>query len=213
MPTGSRSTPTSMATKKTKAAPALRLLRKPAIDTIYQLKIVLGDVSPQVWRRVLVAGSVRLSELHDVIQIVMGWEQAHLHEFEIGGEIYGTPDPDDLDRRPIKDEHKVRLADVVRAPKDRFGYLYDFGDSWQHIITVEKILPHDGGRSPVCTGGKRNRVPEDCGGLPGYQNLLQVLKNLKHPEHDAMLNWLGGSYEAEHFDIDGINQALSALCA
>jgi len=161
-----------MATKKTKAAPALRLLRKPAIDTIYQLKIVLGDVSPQVWRRVLVAGSVRLSELHDVIQIVMGWEQAHLHEFEIGGEIYGEPDPDGLNERPIKDEHKVRLAQLVQAPKDRFGYLYDFGDSWQHIITVEKILPYDVGPYPVCTAGKRNRVPEDCGGLPGHRNLF-----------------------------------------
>jgi hypothetical protein len=200
-----------MATKKTKAPPALRLVKKPALDTVYQLKIVLAEVRPQIWRRVLVSGSIRLSSLHDVIQIVMGWQECHLHEFQIGDEIYGVPDPDALDARPTKNEHKVRLAQVAQAPKDRLGYLYDFGDSWQHIITVEKILPHDGGKYPRCIAGKRNGAPEDCGGTWGYQNLLKILKSPQHPEHEDMLEWVGGSYDPEHFDIDAVNQALAVF--
>lgn len=200
-----------MATGTTKSKPTLHLVRERADIPVFQLKIELPEVKPQVWRRVVVPTRVRLSSLHDAIQIVMGWQGYHLHEFQFGREIFGVPDPEQELGRKVEDETRVNLEDLIRIPKLNFGYLYDFGDSWQHIVTVEKVALHDGGALPVCIGGKRNFVPEDCGAPPGYSRLLRILKKPEHPEYRDMRRWVGPSYDPERFDIEGINRRLAKV--
>jgi hypothetical protein len=136
---------------------------------IYQLKIILQHIRPQIWRRILVPADIKLGRLHDIIQTTMGWENYHLHQFIIGDDRYGIPDPEFPDN--TKNETSVRLDKIVK-PGETFIYEYDFGDSWQHEIKIEKILPMDNQRYPVCLAGKRACPPEDCGGFPGYQHLL-----------------------------------------
>ena len=95
----------------------------------------------------------------------------------------------------------------------QFGYEYDFGDSWEHQITVEKILPPDAAAATValCLDGARACPPEDCGGVWGYTDLLKILKNRKHPEHGSMTEWLGRPFDAEAFDPAKANRWLRKL--
>jgi hypothetical protein len=197
--------------KKGTGQPSIGLARRPRTDRIYQLQIVLDSTYPEIWRRVVVPGAIRLSGLHQVIQAAMGWGQEHPHEFRIRGETYGDPDPEFGMGDEIKDEYEFRLAEVVRSSRARFRYLYDFGDCWWHTIAVEKIQPDDGGRYPVCTAGAGNHVPEDCGGPGGFQTLLRILADPNDDEHEETLAWVGGSHDPKHFDIDGINRKLAKL--
>ncbi|MBI5477547.1 MAG: plasmid pRiA4b ORF-3 family protein, partial [Deltaproteobacteria bacterium] len=143
------------------------------------------------------------------IQILMGWDDEHLHEFRIGEAAYG---PNLHDEGDATDEKKVRLAEVVRREKARFGYVYDFGDNWHHEILVEKIVPPEPGTHyPVCVGGKRNGAPEDCGGVSGYAALMSVLKNPKHEEYEERREWVGDDYDPDFFALDAINDALRRL--
>ena len=174
---------------------------------IYQLKIALKDIRPPIWRRVLVPGDVSLATLHRIIQAVMGWADYHLHEFAIGDVNYGPPSPSDW--YPAKDERKATLSQV--APKEgmKFTYTYDFGDGWEHVITVEKRLPPDpDAHYPVCIAGKRACPPEDCGGVWGYANLLEIIQNPRHEEYEEMMEWLGGEFDPAAFDLEVVNRAL-----
>ena len=93
--------------------------------------------------------------------------------------------------------------------KDRFVYEYDFGDSWEHQIVVEKVLvPEAGVRYPVCLAGKRACPPEDVGGIWGYAEFLEAMRDPEHTEHETMLAWIGGAFDAQAFDLEGINQRL-----
>jgi hypothetical protein len=162
-------------------------LKKVKTDTsIYQLKITLNGIRPPVWRRIQVSSNIGLPRFHDMIQIVMGWGDYHLHQFIIDGEYYGVPHPDyGLE---MKNESRVKLNQVMFAEKDKFVYEYDFGDSWEHIILLEKILPPVSGVDyPVCLKGKRACPPEDCGGIWGYESLLETIQNPAHPEYEEML--------------------------
>ncbi len=176
-------------------------------SAVYQLKVTLKGSKPPIWRRLLVRGSTRLSELHAVLQIVMGWTDSHLHQFIVGGEYYGTPDPE-WDRE-VKNERRFQLEQVVSEVKDRFIYEYDFGDDWLHEIVVEKVLtPETGMKYPVCIAGKRACPPDDCGGIWGYSDMLEALADPNHPEHDSLSEWIGGPFDAEAFDLDAINGRL-----
>jgi hypothetical protein len=179
---------------------------------IYQLKITLDGSKPPIWRRVQVPGSITLAKLHHVIQAAMGWYNCHLHQFIIGGTYYGVPDPD-FDMPPMRNEKSVKLAQVVPGAKQKFAYEYDFGDSWLHRIVVEKILPpEEGSRTPLCLAGKRACPPEDCGGIPGYYGFfLEAIRDPEHPEHDEMLDWIGGSFDPEAFDKEHVNWQLKSL--
>ena len=179
---------------------------------IYQLKITLKDSRPPIWRRILVAGDVSLAKLHGILQIVMGWTDSHLHQFTIHGRDYGVPDRElDFGHRTLS-ERRVRLFEVVYGEKDRFLYEYDFGDSWTHQILVEKIIPKEEGKHyPVCVAGKRACPPEDCGGIWGYENFLEAIKDAGHPEHEDMIEWIGGGFDAEAFSLDEVNQRLRRL--
>jgi len=155
-----------------------------------------------------------LEDLHHVIQIAMGWEDYHLHHFLIGKTYYAGPAPDgsDLDWDiEMGDERKVKLADFIRRKGQRFEYEYDFGDGWRHEILVEKVFqPEPGVSYPVCTAGKRACPPEDCGGAWGYANLLEVMADPDHPDHEELAEW-AGEIDPEAFDLDAVNQRLDCL--
>jgi hypothetical protein len=140
----------------------------------------------------------------------MGWEDYHLHQFVAGGEAYGVPDPDF--GMEIRDEKRVRLNQLTRCEKAKIGYEYDFGDSWEHELLVEKILPRQDGQTyPVCLAGKRACPPEDCGGVWGYADFLEAIGNPKHPEHRAMREWGGEDFDPEAFDLERVNDRLKRL--
>lgn len=181
-----------------------------SLTKIYQLKITLKDSQPPIWRRVQVPGDVSLAKLHRIIQEVMGWSDSHLHQFLVGATYYGVPDPDDLSE--TKNEKSVRLGELVTKPRQRLLYEYDFGDDWEHEVVVEKILDADPGvRYPVCLGGARARPPEDCGGIFGYADFLEAIRDPKHEQHDEMLEWIGGEFDPEAFDLETVNNFLRRL--
>jgi hypothetical protein len=176
---------------------------------VYQLSITLKGIRPPIWRRVQVPGSLPLARFHDVIQAVFGWTDTHLHQFFIAGETYGQPD--DFDQA-VEDESGITWAQALGTGTKRFLYVYDFGDNWEHDVVVEKIVAgNSGSERPLCLGGKRDRPPEDCGGAPGYRNFLEAIRDPGHEEHAAMLEWVGGSFDAEAFDLAAVNRALVAL--
>ena len=111
-----------------------------------------------------------------------------------------------------EDTRKVTLATLVRGEKAKFLYEYDFGDSWDHELLVEKVLPAEAEkRYPVCLTGKRACPPEDCGGIWGYASLLEAIRDPEHPEHDEMVEWVGDEFDPEAFDLDEVNRELHHL--
>ena len=176
---------------------------KPA--KIYQLKITLDRIRPPIWRRVQVSSNISLGELHGIIQRTMGWHGYHMHQFIAGDIYYGEPDPEfDAD-----DESKAKLSKVAPSEKSKFKYEYDFGDGWDHTILVEKILPAESDvQYPRCLAGKRACPPEDCGGPYFYPELLEIISNPGHEDHQDRLEWLGGEFDPEHFDLAEVNAAL-----
>ncbi len=179
----------------------------PAKSAIYQLKITLRDSRPPIWRRVLVPGDFSLRKLHQVAQIAMGWTDSHLHQFTVGGTYYGEPHPDD--EMEMNDERRFTLNRIAPREKSKFAYEYDFGDSWDHEVLVEKIFPPEPGvKYPLCVKGKRACPPEDVGGVWGYDKFLKAICDPKHEEHDSYLEWIGGEFDPEAFDLDEINQEL-----
>ncbi|MEI8230869.1 MAG: plasmid pRiA4b ORF-3 family protein [Candidatus Peregrinibacteria bacterium] len=190
-------------------------------SSIYQLKITLKQSAPPIWRRILISGDATFRDLHEAIQISMGWYDGHLHQFftekqhglYMGGCITNTSIEDIEPFEEAADEREVRLQDRLSAKGSRCSYEYDFGDSWEHEILVEKIIkPEPGMEYPVCIGGRRQCPPEDCGGLGGYDRLLEILTNPRHKEHAEMLEWLGlenqEEFDPEALDIDEVNATL-----
>lgn len=171
-------------------------------DAIYRLKVSLRRIRPPIWRRFLVPAGITLRQLHDCLQEVMGWTDSHLHQFEARGVIYGTPNPEF--GVATSNEARVRLDQVLRRPKDRLTYEYDFGDGWEHDVVLERILPPaPEARYPIVEDGKRACPPEDCGGPYGYLGFLEILADPRHPEHEEMLEWAGGEFDPEAFEIPG----------
>ena len=176
-----------------------------------EVKITLRDTEPEPWRRVLVRADITLDRLHTVIQQAMGWSDSHLHEFEIRRRRYGRVFNDPMMGSPPADERKVQLIDVA-TPKARFIYRYDFGDGWEHEIKIERVLePSADLKTPVCLAGEFACPPEDCGGVPGYENLLAVLAGPDGEEKDEMLQWIGGPFNPLTFDLDAANKRLTQL--
>jgi hypothetical protein len=138
---------------------------------IYQLSVTLQDITPPVWRRLLVRSETQLSRLHDVLQLVMGWTDSHLHEFELNGRLYRAQDLDDGELEDSEDETRVRLAHLLHQPGDTLLYVYDFGDWWRHDLVVEQIFPADPeGRYPFCLAGARACRQKTVGGRRGTRN-------------------------------------------
>jgi hypothetical protein len=191
-PTGSQPRPASQPTNS---------------GSIYQLKITLKGVKPPIWRRIQVPGEISLSQLHEILQTVMGWHNYHLYAFKADGTEYGEPDPDyGLD---LRNARTAKLNRIAPGPGSKLRYQYDFGDDWQHEILVEKVLPPEPGTQyPICLAGRRACPPEDCGGFWGYAQLLEALRDPAHPEHESLQEWVGGYFDPEAFDLEAVNQAL-----
>jgi hypothetical protein len=168
------------------------------------LKITLRGARPPIWRRLIVADSMTLGQLHRAIQAAMGWQDSHMHAFEVDGQTFGarTPEGD------FADENRKTLCSL-RAT--RFRYTYDFGDDWEHEVLIEKTVPDaDLASLPRCTAGKRACPPEDCGGIWGYEHLRAILADPAHPEHAERLEWLGETLDDDRFDMVEANAALAA---
>jgi len=178
---------------------------------VYQLKVTLDGVNPPVWRRILVEGNGTLDHLHEVIQAAFGWWNYHLHEFEVGVERYGIPDPEFSFGSPISDERRVTLDAIAKAATS-FTYTYDFGDDWRHDVTVEKVLPaEDTITVPACIDGRRACPPEDCGGPWGYEQLLAILADPNHPEHESWREWIDGPFDPNRFDPNTFAETFRAV--
>lgn len=183
--------------------------KKPSAS-LFRLRIELEGITPLIWRRFWMEGDVPLVQLHHSIQAIMGWTDAHLHDFQIGGARYSTPTPyDELDD-PSIDDRKVQMQKVLKGITT-FGYQYDFGDSWQHTVIIEEVAPqpeHPRGCAFVIEG-ERACPPEDAGGAHQYQEFLDRLaKNPRHKEVKAFLEWAGEDFNPNLFDRHAANAAL-----
>ncbi len=190
--------------------------RRQKAPPTYQLQILLNGTEPSIWRRLQVPATATLGWFHAVLQVAVGWTNSHLHQFICGEHMYADPETQlDLSESdpPALDENKFTLAELLKDVHEGLIYEYDFGDSWEHIVMVEKILPADSSKpaTAVCLAGSRACPPEDCGGIGGYLELLKVLKNRRHPEHRNMKEWLGRPFDPEFFDIATTNAWLRKL--
>jgi len=181
---------------------------------IYQIQIALLRFRPKIWRRILVPSDTLLSNFHDIIQITMGWEDCHLHQFIKNQMFYTLKMQDDFfwdEMGNHVDYKKMKISDLLKKEKDKMIYEYDFGDGWEHNIVLEKILPVDENmKYPVCLAGKMNCPPEDCGGVWGYASMLEILEQPDHEEYDHYVEWLGEDFDPEYFNKDEINKILGA---
>jgi len=204
--------------------------------------VTLNGSKPPIWRKLVVPSDLVLGELHEVIQIAMGWTNSHLHQFrlrdkslkpgpqemarlfqkgawddEFLGRMRGERvfvakvtswgDPSELEG---EDEDAFTLGEVCPKVKSKLIYEYDFGDGWEHIIEVQKIVePELGVEYPVCLGGKKACPPEDCGGIYGYYHMLDVVADPDHEEHDDLVEWLGNDFDHDAFDLEEVNAILA----
>ena len=180
-----------------------------SVETAYVIKITLTGNKPPIWRRFCVPGEITLDRLHDVIQIVMGWQESHLHCFKIGGQGY-TEAPEDVSVDG-REEGNFRLCDVVPRVRTEFSYEYDFGDGWRHALIVNTIDAVPAGHRAClgCLDGKRSCPPEDVGGIDGYDEFLAALDDQKHPEHETYREWCGGHFDPSAFDVNEVNLELA----
>ncbi|MFQ5424615.1 MAG: plasmid pRiA4b ORF-3 family protein, partial [Phycisphaerae bacterium] len=205
-------------------------------STILELRITLRSTKPPIWRRVAVPSDVTLADLHEIVQIAMGWSGGHLHQFSLKTTVR-QPSPVELMRlmqsgkfedvadrlrgervfidgrmeaMEGEDESGVTLGELCRKVKDKITYEYDFGDGWLHTIEVTKTYaPKDGVRYPVCLAGKWACPPEDCGGVWGYYEMLAAAKDPDHPEHETYRDWLAPGFDPEAFDREAVNAQLA----
>lgn len=188
----------------------------------YQLKIQLKGSKPPIWRRLEVASSLRLDQLHDVIQASFNWLDGHLHEFMVGGwrgQSYGPLDAE-MAADGGMDEAAVRLSDILRAAGEKVDYVYDFGDNWGHSIALEEILPADPdgvGMLPRCTGGRCAAPMEDSGGVWGWEEKVVAANDSDHPDHQEIREWFGlpdgELLDPKAFDREEVNENLRDLVA
>lgn len=208
---------------------------------IYQIRITLRGTKPPIWRKLAVPSGVTLGQLHELIQIAMGWSDCHLHGFVLkdksleknprelarlmtmerfedmfagaSGMRTFSPKTDpfgmDLDMEG-EDEDAVALAEVCPRVKSKLTYEYDFGDGWEHLIEVQKIIdPKPGTEYPVCLSGKLACPPEDCGGVWGYYDMLEAIENPEHESHEDLTDWLDEDFDPQAFDLEEINACLA----
>ena len=179
---------------------------KKKYDQVYQFKITLKGTKPPIWRRIQVPETYTFWDLHVAIQDAMGWDDYHLHEFIFTLPItkievhIGIPMEDDLDETMLPG-WEINISDFFSLENHKGDYCYDFGDGWQHDIILEKILPRETGViSTRCVDGKRACPPEDCGGIGGYVEFLEVIGDPANERHEDMLDWVGGSFDPEDFN-------------
>lgn len=183
---------------------------------VIQLKITLKSTEPAIWRRLQVEKTTTFFELHHIIQIAFGWKNYHLYEFNSDGHKIGAPDDYmaniHSNDEGVIDARDITLESLIVELGEIFSYLYDFGDSWNHIIIIEKFLPKELAKKyPICMDGALACPPEDCGGIPGFYNLLDILKDKQHPEYKESKRWVGKNFNPSFFDNEKANKTLARL--
>lgn len=183
---------------------------KKKYNQVYQFKITLKGIKPPIWRRIQVPETYTFWDLHVAIQNAMGWEDYHLHEFTFTLPVtkikvsIGIPMEDDLEETMLPG-WEINISDFFSLQNPNGDYCYDFGDGWQHSITLEKVLPREAGVIyPRCIDGKRACPPEDCGGIGGYAEFLEAIRDPAHELHEDMLDWIGGEFDPEDFDANEV---------
>lgn len=179
---------------------------------VFQLKITLKNTKPPIWRRVQINPDISLNELHYLVQLVMGWTNSHLHQFEYHGQYYGDERlwQESYDEADMKNSLKTKVGKVLKNEKDKLQYEYDMGDSWDHEILLEKITTTDTPLShPVCLKGAMRCPPEDCGGVWGYAELVEAMKDPKSKRYKELSEWMGiDDFDPEEFDLEWTNAQL-----
>jgi hypothetical protein len=181
-------------------------------NAVLQVKIILlGVAEPPVWRRLLMPASIGLDRVHLAIQMAMGWEDERLHAFSDGSFGYSSPD---WGLAECRDERGMTLGGLLVGAGGRAGYIYDFGDDWEHELVLEQTLRAEPGMHyPVCVAGEGACPPEDCGGVWGYMELRDALVNPGHERHEELLDWLGlqaaAGFDPACFEVDEVNRALA----
>lgn len=188
--------------------PSVTKASAPAKPATYQFKVSLGSIRPLIWRRFTVSSELTFAQFHDALQAVMGWTNSHLHDFEFRGQTIGLPDPEWP--RPVLREDRTRLGEIGLRPRSKLVYRYDFGDDWEHTLTLEKVLPWDPACPLSCLAGQRACPPEDCGSVPGYEQLCALLANPQRPDPDGLREW-AGAFDPEDFDLGRVDAALKRL--
>ena len=181
------------------------VLKELPMTNILKLRIKIPDIKPGIWREILIKNDITFKVLHEIIQLSFGWTNSHLYNFDVNGILFSMPDKEfennDLDV-------KNKITEFLIEKGQKAFYTYDFGDNWEHEIKIVDVLKKEKGiRYPKCLDGRRNGPPEDCGGIPGYEDVIDALTGKDKSEHEDLLEWLG-NYDPEKFDIDKINKAI-----
>lgn len=187
-----------------------------AIDSfteIATLRIELKDSDPPIWRVVEVPTSITLKVLHDIVQVTMGWLDCHLWELVINGQSYGLPMDEDWGAAPRKVASRTRLRDLLSPGVTTIDYTYDFGDNWEHRLILSDVRSGEPGTAyPRFAGGERDCPPENCGGIPGFYEMLAARADPTHPDHAAISKWLD-EYDPDELDVFPIEVALARIAA
>lgn len=179
-------------------------------DEITRIRISLAHTRPEIWRVVDVPVDLNLQTLHGVMEAAMGWLDAHLWHFDDGERYYGTPYPDDPDDNLVAAKN-VKLRTLIERGVLELVYLYDMGDSWEHVLTLGPVAAGESDIDyPRFVSGERRGPPEDVGGAPGFEQFLKVIKNRKHPEHEDAMNWYVEGY-GEPFDPVVFDERLAPV--
>ncbi|WP_287815767.1 plasmid pRiA4b ORF-3 family protein [Pseudomonas sp.] len=178
---------------------------------LLSLHVELSGIEPAIWRHLVVPADLTLPQLHEALQVAMGWHDMHLHEFRLQGRDYGVPDPGGAYGAPLTDEAGVVLAEALGGATV-FSYLYDLGDDWLHEITVS---PYHGvprvSSAPFCVEGANACPPEDSGGPIAYADFVEAITDPAHPDHPAMVDWHGQDFDPQAWAITTTNRHLKKL--
>lgn len=201
----------------------------------YIIKITLVDSKALIWRRVIVPAEISFKRLHDVIQFSMGWLDNRLYDFNINEEklritcdeeaileyehyskmkLTKKNDPYGYIARIL--EITPKLSTKVKIDKyltkwKTIEYVYDFGDYWKHDVTLEEVLEDYEYGYPTCIDGEGACPPDDVGGISGYEQFQEIMKDKNHPQHQEMKEWAESQYYKENFDIESINRYMADI--
>jgi len=182
---------------------------------IYRLKIAVSGIAPPIWREIELSATTTLTGLHGVIQALMGWQDYHLWAFWQGKRRFEPADPEEgVKPAPSFDPAVLTIGDLLPLKGAKLRYNYDFGDDWWldiKLLSVEDVQPK--ALYPRCLAGERAGPPEDCGGLPGFEELLAARKNPRSKQAKELLAWAGTDWDPEKFDMTLSNKTLAALPA
>ena len=190
------------------------------MSSVFKFRIELEGSNPKIWREFLVPSDITFYRLHHIVQIIMGWENYHLYEFTIDSYRIGRQFEDDGFNGPheVIDAQKIQIGDVLKSNGQKLHYLYDFGDFWEHSLTLEMIIDNLTIPFPVCCAGELSCPPEDVGGLIGFYDFLKIMGKPKHSEYKELKEWvksklvaIDGKYDPEKFHFEKVNWVLFQL--